>query len=659
MAVSLLDVRCLSVGKCGVSCVHDGAIGGSSVAGAVVRAADSSCVELNGTVKGLKFRSGRYAIAVVTADGAELSCKGEIDTVVIGMPFSGEVEPSSPAPARGGGGVGSKDFTIVHAESPPRAWRRLAGVVSYLRNGGVAALEGAGYQLVTTFGAELPAVLLESPERLSAIRALGDDLGPVYAELDRARVALRCAGDLGEAGYEWLVGTCMYRYGPAGPVIAAEDIGSVVADGVVSAADVVGLATTLSERMRLLGAGLSLERARSGWRGATVRFASDYARSLFGSDGEGLVGDAVAAEVLVRRRQAIVSAGDDGALRVVESEVERLVESGRPVRGGGPEIAAHRERKVVSNILDSPVSLVETPAGASGAWLDGVLGHAAGAGWRVRVLYPDRRGHLLGGWERGRVVDDPDLVVLVDAHRLDYDEVARRLLGVASGTRLVVAGDRISWAPGHGGNLVRELIATAAFPVVGLDGSGATWGLRCGETIERCVEVRYGRAPAGTPVVWSEGPTLSTRREGARVMIGRMAREVGAGALGTIVTADPRARVTRVELDGLDAVDFPPGWLVAGNRIPVSHLPGVRSSALYLARKLAPAQLYAAVSAAKVLYVKDKDFLDVGEMTEQKSVLLDIGAVARRQVMTTGPAVDVGWAGGAAGGGSDELARPR
>jgi hypothetical protein len=599
-------------------------------------------VDVDGTVTALRYRDGRYAIITVVADGVELSCKGELDTVVVGMPFVGELEHEQPREGRTQGGDspetgqahatrrGSTDLLVVRVEQPPVAWARFAGVASYLRAGGVAALDGAVYQLVRTFGTDLPDVLLDAPERLDRIRALGSDLGDVVTELDKTRIALACAADLGEKGYEWLVGLCTHRYGPAGPVIASEDLGSIVADGVATARLVAGLASSSIDRAHLLGAGLSLERARSGWRGSTPRFASDYARSLFGEEGAGLVGEAVALGSLVRRGKAVVSAPDDGALRVVESEVARIVEAARPLRGGLANITAHRERSVVTNVSDSPVSLVETPPGASGAWLDSMLEHARMVGWAVSVLYPDRRGHLLGGWRPGQVVDAPDVVILVDAHQLDYDEMARRLLAVPSGCRLVVAGDRCSWAPGHGGNVVRELIATEAFPTVALDGSGAAWGIRCGESIERCVEFRYGRAPAGTPTIWSGGPASLSTRETKRVMLDRAVHDLGVGVLGTVVAADARARSVRVDLDGLEVADLSSSSLVGGSRIPVSHLPGVRTAALGLARAITPAQLYAAISAAKVLYVRDRELLHVDSLVEQKSVLLDLGDLARK-----------------------------
>jgi hypothetical protein len=598
-------------------------------------------VDVDGTVTALRFRDGRYAIVAIAAAGGELICKGELDTVVVGMPFVGECEPEQPRESRPQGGDptqagqaratgrGSTDLVVVHVEHPPAAWARFAGIASYLRCGGIASLDGAVYQLVSTFGTDLPDVLLDEPERLDRIRALGSDLSDVIAELDKTRVALACAADLGENGYEWLVGLCTHRYGPAGPVIASEDLGSIVADGVATAGLVAGLASSSVDRAHVLGAGLSLERARTGWRGATARFASDYARSLFGEDGTGLVSEAIELGSLVRRGKAVVSASDDGALHVVESEIARIAEAARPARAGLVDVTAHRERSVVTNVSDSPVSLVETPPGASGTWLDSMLEHARAVGWAVSVLYPDRRGHLLGRWRPGQIVDAPDVMVLVDAHRLDYDEMARRLLAVPSGCRLVVAGDRCSWAPGHGGNVVRELIATEAFPVVGLDGSGAAWGIRCGESIERCVEFRYGRAPAGTPTIWSGAPASLSTREAKRVMLDRAVRDIGVGVLGTVVAADGRARSVRVELDGLEVTDLSSSALVGGGRIPVSHLPGVRTGALGLARAITPAQLYAAISAAKVLYVRDRELLHVDNLVEQKSVLLDLGDLAR------------------------------
>jgi hypothetical protein len=107
-------------------------------------------------------------------------------------------------------------------------------------------------------------------------------------------------------------------------------------------------------------------------------------------------------------------------------------------------------------------------------------------------------------------------------------------------------------------------------------------------------------------------------------------RDLGVGVLGTVVAADGRARSVRVELDGLGVTDLSSSALVGGSRIPVSHLPGVRTGALSLARAITPAQLYAAISAAKVLYVRDRDLHHVDNLIEQKSVLLDLGDLARK-----------------------------
>lgn len=542
-------------------------------------------VQIAGVVSKVVWRDRRFGVVeVVAADGTTWSVSGQMGSVMVEMPFVADVEARPQANAAYG-----EQFRLVTRADAPAPWRRLAGVTAWHEAAG-----GGGAEI------------------LAAVAALRWAVGGGEVDLSALPTTVRHAAALGEAGCDWLAEVSVRHYGWVGPDVVAASPCSFVASGLLEADEALRVAAvvagSVTERQRCEAAtGLVVRQlVRTGRSSMSTRRVRSVVTEALGVAPSALVG-----EGLSQLGASVVPTELVEAEAAVEGECRRISDTARALEVPAAVLGAMSVdgATVAQHAIESPLSVVVSPAGCDGGFLRDVVG-GLGDLVGVSVRHADCRGSLIGRWG-GAEHACPSVVVLTDVHRLGAWGLVQALAQVDDGCRVVAVGDDWQWAPGTLDGVFIDLVRGLGVPVAHLRGSGAAWALRGGSDVRSHPAVHAGAPPEGVVarrLAFSE-PAALVERKGSSVMVVERHAELGIGILGQL--AHTRGEVAVVDCGrAIGERRVPRRILAGGDRVAFGWLPGVRCKAVRLTKPMRSVQgAYAVLAAATEVWCDDPSFL--------------------------------------------------
>jgi hypothetical protein len=552
-------------------------------------------VRLTGAISRVRYRDGLFAVVTVESDTGRVTASGQMAAACPGMPVDAEVEERSGPLDRHYG----ESVKLVSQRDPGPAWKASSGVYAWLR-AGAAGCAAVADRLCLAFGSRLADTVFEHPERcveeVEGALSLPDRAG-VGRALGRLSLPAKAAADLGVRDADWLAGRLTVRYGDFGPLVAFHEAGQLVGEG---ALPLSAAAAFVDDLVTLVAGALDWQCRTSGTdvvRAAVLRKAV--------KDATGASVEAVKKAVAQAVEEALVGAVDDWLVpaRVLGAAARILARVEKP-----------QDALSVDQALEERVCVVSVGADADLAPFFAKLEELRRAGRNVRIAAADARGPLLpaSSWPRGVPSYDTtgldcDTLVLLDAHRLDWDAHARLLDDAAlRRTAVVLVGCPDLWAPGSGDRAFADLVESGLAPTV-----------RYSPRSSPRRDVLDGMAPADSPQVvvgapdhrvlrvWEKGPTSVATSEDRDVVLRVAHRSLGAGAVGK-VSGRPADRAVPVFVDSPGLRDqgslLVPEWKLSGD-VQRGWASGVRTGSLVVASKLDRRAWHAVLCAAEKVWV--------------------------------------------------------